>query len=253
MRNPFVRFPRITVAALLALLLIPSAAIAQVPGDQLWSDVDDTFLQTTTERDIVPERYRTVALDMAALQQILASAPLENGTDPTKPPGTDQVILSLPLPDSGFGRFGVVEAPIMEPSLAARFPQIKTYRGQGIDDPTAAGRFDLTPAGFHAMILSPAGSIYIDPYSRDESEHYISYRARDATRSEQTFSCGVREQAPSGLVESYRASKGDSGATLRTYRTAVAATGEYTVFHGGTVPLGQASIVTAMNRVNESL
>jgi hypothetical protein len=40
-----------------------------------------------------------------------------------------------------------------------------------------------------------------------------------------------------------------SGAQLRTYRLATAATGEYTAFHGGTVALGQAAIVTAVNRV----
>ncbi len=41
-----------------------------------------------------------------------------------------------------------------------------------------------------------------------------------------------------------------TGAELRIYRTAVAATGEYTQFHGGTVAGGQAAIVTMMNRVN---
>ncbi len=250
MRDSIVRLCSITAAALLALLVIPSAALAQAPGEALWSDADDTFLQATTERDIVPRRYRTVALDTAALEQVLAAAPLAGGSDLTKPPGTGEVILPLPLPEGGFGSFSVVEAPIMEPALAARFPQIKTYRGQGLDDPAATVRLDLTPAGFHAMILSPAGSVYIDPYGRDESDHYVSYRARDATRSGHSFSCGVRDQAPSGLVESYRASKGDSGDTLRTYRAAVAATGEYTAFHGGTVALGQAAIVTAMNRVN---
>ena len=40
-----------------------------------------------------------------------------------------------------------------------------------------------------------------------------------------------------------------AGTELRTYRLANAATGEYTAFHGGTVPLGQAAIVTAVNRV----
>ena len=41
-----------------------------------------------------------------------------------------------------------------------------------------------------------------------------------------------------------------SGPQLRTYRTAVAATGEYTSYHGGTVQAGMSAIVTAVNRVN---
>ncbi len=40
-----------------------------------------------------------------------------------------------------------------------------------------------------------------------------------------------------------------SGTQLRVYELANAATGEYTAFHGGTVSLGQAAIVTAINRV----
>ncbi len=39
------------------------------------------------------------------------------------------------------------------------------------------------------------------------------------------------------------------GSQLRTYRLACAATGEYTNFHGGTVALGLAAVVTAVNRV----
>ena len=40
------------------------------------------------------------------------------------------------------------------------------------------------------------------------------------------------------------------GDVLRTYRLAVAATGEYTQFHGGTVEDALAAIATTMNRVN---
>jgi hypothetical protein len=51
-------------------------------------------------------------------------------------------ILSLPAPAGGFQRFSVAESPVMEPGLAAKHPDIKTYSGRGIDDRAATIRFD---------------------------------------------------------------------------------------------------------------
>ncbi|MEE8522829.1 MAG: zinc-dependent metalloprotease family protein, partial [Thermoanaerobaculia bacterium] len=242
------RIPRLvcSAAALMALLTTGSASLAQTPGDELWTDVDESALQIAGTRDIVPERYRTLRLDRWAAREILAAAPLETGTGLS----AREVVLSLPLPEGGFGRFRIVESPIMEPGLAAKFPEIKTYRGQGIDDPWATARLDQTPAGFHAMILSPGGNVYIDPYRRDDPDHYVSYLTHDVRRAGKAFACGVTSHdSPAGKVLP-AVSKATSGSTLRTYRVAVAATGEYTAFHGGTVAQGQAAIVTAMNRVN---
>ncbi len=233
-------------ALLLALSIISPSAYAQSQSEALWTDVDDSPLRGAVKRNIVPRRYRTVSLDKAALADLLAVTPLETRADAE----LNKVVLSLPLPEGGFGRFHVVEAPIMEPGLAAKFPRIRTYRGQGIDDREATLRFDLTPAGFHAMILSPTGNVYIDPYSRDDSDHYISYLTRDAKSAGEPFHCGVQSHPELEPRHHAVPTKVVSGATLRTYRLAVGATGEYTQFHGGTVAQGQAAIVTAMNRVN---
>jgi uncharacterized repeat protein (TIGR01451 family) len=214
--------------------------------DGIWSDVDEASITGEGERLIIPQKYRTLAANLAILDALLASAPLENTT---AAPST-KVVMTLPLPDGTLGWFRIEESPIMEASLAAKFPEIKTYRGQGLDDPTATARLDRTPAGFHAMILSSNGTIYIDPYRRGDTIHYISYYKRDygnfwgKSLHEETLP-GIRELEPQGPLAPTR-----SGPILRTYRLGMAATGEYTQFHGGTVAGALAAINTTMNRVN---
>ena len=137
----------------------------------------------------------------------------------------------------------------MAPELAAKFPEMKTYRGQGLDDASAVVHFDVTPAGLHAQILSPQGAIYIDPERHGDARRHVAYFKRDYRRKAGGFRCFTQEVEglfqPAALI-----TPAASGATLRTYRFAVAATGEYTQFHGGTVAGGLAAIVTAVNRVN---
>ncbi|MCP4422259.1 MAG: hypothetical protein GY805_37095, partial [Chloroflexi bacterium] len=163
-----------------------------------------------------------------------------------------EIVLSLPLPDCSYGRFQIYQPTVMHPDLAAKFPEIQTYAGNGLDDPTAYARLDTTPKGFHAMILSGNGRVFIDPYSSDGIDLYQSYLASD-------FLPNLPENfAPDVVIEAAgeNAAKPDaiagaisSGGQLRLYRLAVAATGEYTQFHGGTKALAMSEINTAINRV----
>ena len=89
-------------------------------------------------------------------------------------------ILELPGPNGGIQRFRVHESPIMEPGLAARHPEIKTYAGRGLEDATATVRADLGPRGLHASVRSAAGGWYVDPYYRNDDSVYVSYFTRDA-------------------------------------------------------------------------
>ncbi len=41
--------------------------------------------------------------------------------------------------------FVIEESAVLEPDLAARFPKIKSYKGQGIEDASLTTRFDWTP------------------------------------------------------------------------------------------------------------
>ncbi|HQR10750.1 MAG TPA: M12 family metallo-peptidase [Casimicrobiaceae bacterium] len=218
----------------------------------LWRDTSPRSFVAAGERLIVPDRYRLVSLDPDTFQAQFFAAPME-GTQAAR---DNPTVITLPLPYGGAARFRIVESQVMAPALAAQFPEIRTWSGQGIDDPTATVKLDWTPQGFHAMVLSSiTGRIFIDPYSRGDTINYISYFTRDHTsRDRSNFEArppvdpgGLRSAEIKGLMDANPLRT--SGTQLRTYRLAVAATGEYTQFFGGTVPLGQAAIVTAINRV----
>ena len=231
----------ILVVAVLLLILSAAASHGAESPDGVWFDIDEAALQLRGERLIVPQRYRTVRLDWAGLGAVLQTAPLEGSPAAL----SVETLLTLPLPDGDFALFRIEESPIMVPELAAQLPEVKTYRGVGVDDPTAVVRFDHTPAGFHALIRSTSGTIFIDPYARGETGVYISYDTRDFARPEgKTFECGVGSEdlslptvlapAPSPAIEEPVPNVTSNGATLRQIGLAVAATGEYTAFHGGT-------------------
>lgn len=254
-RNPG-RLFRLCVAAIVLLLaagalagsgFTTSLASAPLRSGAMWQDVAESTVAHTGNRDIVPSAYRVVKVDEAALLSLLSQAPLE--TNATRA-GNSAAIISLPLPDGTTGRFSFVNSPVMEPRLAAKFPEIQTYAGQGIDEKTATVRFDHTRFGFHAMILSANGTIFIDPYQRGDTTTYISYEKVNyvPTANDRMVELGVEDSMgpkdPSSAVLAPA-----TGPQLRTYRLALAATGEYTIFYGGTVGGALSGMTTSVNRV----
>jgi hypothetical protein len=159
------------------------------------------------------------------------------------------VELTLPLPDGSRGRFALEVAPTMDPVLAARYPEIGCYRGVGLDDPRAQLRLDLSPDRLQVMVLSPHGDVFIDPLLHapgKEQARYQCYGKADLSPW-QDWHCEVedaildRQQATSVLSFS---------GEVRSYRLAVSTTGEYSQFHGGTIPQVLSAVVAVINRVN---
>lgn len=230
----------------------------RVSSDNVWTEIDDSILQQKQlSRPIIPKSYRTYTLDKIELQKMLEKAPMEFSSEARD----NSLVMTLPMPDGKYARFLVTESPIMEPALAAKHPDFKTYSGKGIDDPTATARFDITPEGFHSMILSTGGTILVDPYSRKNTDNYISYYKNDAASSAGEFVCNVKDAGE--LDEAFSYTKFipelnvSSGTVMRTYRLALATTGEYTnVFRqaGDTDAQARvralAAMTAIMNRVN---
>ena len=229
-------------------------------ADGLWSFVAEANSQAAAKLTSAYRSYRKVRVNAGVFTARLAKAPLE--ATAKAPPGaatksnTAQTIITLPQADGAFMRFAIVESPIMAPELAARYPQIKTYSAQGVDDPAATARFDWTPTGFHAIVLAPGGTSLIEPASLADLETYLVYSPGDVII--ESGECDVSAEDQEAAVErnarlkkSLVTANVSSGTALRTYRLAAAATAEYTQTYGfGSVVQGLAAVTTTVNLVN---
>ena len=227
------------IAGLAAVLMLLFAGVVTA-GQGIWQDASSLQAQAKSPGG----KIHYYSADHAALHIALSMAPHESSGDLSHQ-------IELPMPDGRLASFVIVESPVMKPALAARYPEIKTFKVYGIDDPTASGRVDITPQGFHAMLFTAKGRLFIDPDSTSlQPSQYLSrYRGSQPSRQ---FSCGVHkldlEDEPVPMVSARSAAR--IPGKLLEYELAVAATAEYVVALGGTVAQAQAGIVTAINRVN---
>lgn len=232
--------------AVLSIFILRQEVKAQ--SAPIWKEANASIVLDDAQRYSTPISFRTTELDIIAMRQLLSSAPKENLTSATR----SDVILSIPMPDGSNHDFRIWETAVMAPGLASRYPDIKTYIGEGVTDRLAVARFDVTNFGFHAMILSSKGNVFIDPVSNQDDRHYISYYKRDLIR-QHDFSCGVDDDFSGDETLFHDHSsivRRSSGDELRTYRLALACTGEYAAEKGGTVNGAMSGMVTSMNRVN---
>ena len=191
----------------------------------------------------------SVKLDYDYLKTLVAKAPAESADAAHSKSFTIQI----PMPDNRITTFRVWESTLMSPALKASFPGIKAYCGYGVTDPGAVFCADFGPNGFHAMIISESGSVFIDPYSRKDNRFYQVYYKKDFDPGTNTrFNCSSH---PAGDESSFISSPSRStlranGAQLRTFNLAISATGEYGAYFGSKANAA-AQIVTTVGRVNE--
>lgn len=238
------------------LLICAFCAAGVLRAQSVWLEIPANAAPVAGERRIVPEKYRAMRLNLNALQPVLASAPeaFSAASGPENLP-----IIEVPTPDGRLNRFQITETPVLAPALQAKYPGIRSYTGRGVVDGTAKIKLDVTPWGFHAMVTSAKhGAYFIDPMLHGNTEDYVVYFKKDYVKKadDTPWTCGtpspdgavVLEQDHHAIQTATPDFQGDT--KLRRYRLALACTGEYAAFHGGTKILALAAMVTSMNRVN---
>ncbi|MBL0155001.1 MAG: pre-peptidase C-terminal domain-containing protein [Chitinophagaceae bacterium] len=192
-----------------------------------------------------PPVYLLFQLNETVMAATAATAPSIDRVQPSQ----SGLIISIPSDLGVMEQYRVADAPVMDPALAARYPGIHSYAGQGITHPGSMIRFSVGPDGFHGMILSPdRQTIYIDPVQR-ENQLYVVYARPVRPDIHSGFNC-TTEASVSNVINEGTNRSADDG-RLRTYRLALACTGEYAnYFLNGTETTDaqrKAKVLAAMN------
>ncbi|MGH1436285.1 MAG: reprolysin-like metallopeptidase [Lewinella sp.] len=191
---------------------------------------------------------------------------LASGTLASHLLATDKSVrqVALPTPDGKTLAMSIRPVSVMAPGLAARYPGIQTYEVlPALAEGILGGRVGWTYQGLHATIRTTEGTIYIDPYALNDDRYYVSYFVEENLNTElwNGFECNASGEtgldieeiyaSPEVITQQDKTTTGGPSIVQRRYRLAMACTGEFSNFHGGTVETSMSAIVTIINRVNE--
>lgn len=198
--------------------------------------------------------YGEVLLDAATFRAQLATAPLENLGR------RSEVLIELPTPEGRQLQFRIEESPLMYPALAARYPDLKSYRAHSI---YGSGRISVSSFGVAAALMGKDGEFFINRSEQGATANHLIYYTRDVDLAlgnleMPALGCGWdAEQAEEDAIlngidlnmEGPQVAQSRSVQSLlglHVYDIALACTGEFASLHGGTM-------AGVMNAYNEAM
>ena len=227
----------------IAFIAITSFSFAQA-GKSFWKATVKKTDAVTFENKVQITNPHLFELDLTQLKQTLAGAPKRFASAEKS-----TLIVSFPNADGQLESFRILESSNMDPALAERYPEIKSYVGQGIEQPASTIYFSISPLGLQSMVIkADQSAVFIEPYTKDLGS-YTVYRKSDKAASLNRFECRVIDNAHAGLNSVTARPNADDG-NLRTFRLALSVTGEYTAYFGGTKALALAAMNNSLTRVN---
>ncbi|WP_341216275.1 reprolysin-like metallopeptidase, partial [uncultured Wocania sp.] len=250
------------IKSYLYLLLFPFflTSLSAQNNKAFWTKVskEEASIGKKGARKTEPLKSVYYQLDINRLKTALSSVSKRN----TKNEASN-LIIQIPNSEGHFDSFEVKESSVLEPDYQEKYPELRTYIGQNIENPSSIISFSVTPKGFHGMVLSSkTGTQFIDPYTQNNT--YIVYNKGDLPRLKEAFKCYLPDDATVAreISKKSKSFKNANDSKLRTFRLALASTIEYSEYHweaagltdGDTEAAKKAAVLAAMvvtmNRVN---
>ncbi len=242
----FNRRLRRALATVAVSLLAPLAYSAEVVTGY-WSDVaeNEPVVQTSLspKSSPNPSESRLLKFNLAQLRDALSGAAATN--------------IMLPDPYGGAVEFALRPSSVMPKQLATRYPEIRAFEGVALHDSATTIRLELSSKGLTAQVLGAGNRWLIDPVKGLSPEFARSYKYSKSFHTKDEAFCELEStgvfgggSAPSNRFKGTTRRAKSTGESVKTYRLAVATTGEYGVYHGGTTASALEAVVATINRVD---
>lgn len=227
---------RFAFASLLVALLahpVPEAiAQSAPPVPAPWTVAEEVVLPPEHSP---PREFVALALDFDALAAALAEVPREQPgvLDPT-------VRIMMPLPGGAMSEVAVVATQMMEPALAAAFPEIRTYAFESLGRPRVVGHLAIGLGRARASAQTGDGIMRLDPVETAAGVVHLSYLDRHRTDGLNDLHVvpgghGEHDERPPDpggppvpmALQGFAMNALQAGDQFRIYRLAATTTGEF--------------------------
>lgn len=245
---PKLNYLRMKRTFLLCVAATFSLTAVYAQGKNFWTTVP---AGKETAYGVVKKAFATatgnmafVTLDAAQLKEALAAAP-------QRVSGAKGVQITIPTITGALEHFTVLEASNFMPGLQAQFPDIRSYVGTGVEDPTAYLRISISPQNVQSMVLrADKETEFIEPYTDNNGLYVVFNSGVKRAKGQLPFKCTTIDlKGATEVAERSAAARSDSK-TFKTMRLALSCTGEYGIYHGRTVDGALAAMNATMTRVN---
>ncbi|OMQ12546.1 reprolysin-like metallopeptidase [[Flexibacter] sp. ATCC 35103] len=222
---------------LLFLFFIFCCTAIHAQGDDLWQKVSSGSVNKRINESGSERLY--YKLNTNSLKSKLSGSTGKSSNNTSE--------ITIPNSKGILERFKVWESSNFEPELQAKYPEIRSYEGIGLDDKTARINFSVAPIGLQTMVLrADKPSEYIEQDSDNQSQYVLSAKNDDSSKR---LSCKTTELVSNKNNPSTSKTTANNK-VFKTMRLALSCTGEYTAFFGGTKAGALAGMNASLTRVN---
>ncbi|GAB1857852.1 hypothetical protein MHTCC0001_26890 [Flavobacteriaceae bacterium MHTCC 0001] len=228
----------------ISIFLVVFSVYGQQPSWKVVKTIKNA--KTLSNLNLNSRHVTFVAVDTKSFQQKLAQSTnhFKKGTLNT---------ISIPVKNGDLQQFEIEEHSVFSPSLAAKFPDIKSYKGYATDGSGAKLVMSVSPEGMQTMISYPdKPDVFMHPVQRG-GDSYVVYNRSSKFGDKSRFKCHTLTETSHKAKSTQQKRLDEGGAntqTLQKFRIAISVTGEYTDYFGGTVAGALAAINATMTRVN---